>query len=123
MMYEMLTGDLLFQPRKGTSWSKNDDHLAQIQELLGPFNPNFSLRGKKSKKYFTKQGILKRVPELQFWPIDLVLRLKHKIRTSEAKAFGQFLAPMLIAEPELRISAQDALKLDWLTQHYQDYKM
>lgn len=31
MMYEMLTGDLLFQPRKGANWSKNDDHLAQMQ--------------------------------------------------------------------------------------------
>lgn len=80
MMYEMLTGDLLFQPRKGATWSKNDDHLAQMQELLGPFDPNFSLRGKKSKKYFTKQGLLKRVPELQFWPIDTVLKLKHKIK-------------------------------------------
>jgi serine/threonine-protein kinase SRPK3 len=79
MMYEMLTGDLLFQPRKGNTWSKNDDHLAQIQELVGPFNINFALRGKKSKKYFTNKGILKRVPELQFWPIDIVLKLKHKI--------------------------------------------
>jgi serine/threonine-protein kinase SRPK3 len=97
MMYEMLTGDLLFQPRKGAVWGKNDDHLAQIQELLGPFDPNFALRGKKSKKYFNKEGILKRVPELQFWPIDVVLILKHKIREFEAKEFCQFLSPMLIA--------------------------
>jgi serine/threonine-protein kinase SRPK3 len=111
MMYEMFTGDLLFQPRKGVTWSKNDDHLAQIQELLGPFDPNFALRGNKSKRYFTKEGILKRVPELQFWPIDVVLRLKHKIKEFEAKEFSQFLSPMLIAEPERRISAQNALKL------------
>jgi serine/threonine protein kinase len=31
MMYEMLTGDLLFQPKRTEEWSKNEDHLAQIQ--------------------------------------------------------------------------------------------
>jgi serine/threonine-protein kinase SRPK3 len=30
-MYEMLTGDFLFQPKKGATWTKNDDHLAQMQ--------------------------------------------------------------------------------------------
>ncbi len=63
------------------------------------------------------------MPELQFWPIDVVLRLKHKIREKEAKEFSQFLLPMLIAEPEKRISARDALKLPWLSTTYKDYKL
>lgn len=28
MLFEMLTGDFLFEPRKGPTFSKNDDHLA-----------------------------------------------------------------------------------------------
>lgn len=30
---------------------------------------------------------------------------------------------MLIAEPELRITAKKALELDWLTKTYGEYKM
>jgi len=33
MIFEMLTGDFLFEPRKGPNFGKNDDHIAQIQEL------------------------------------------------------------------------------------------
>jgi len=28
MIFEMLTGDFLFEPRKGPEFSKNEDHLA-----------------------------------------------------------------------------------------------
>jgi len=28
MIFEMLTGDFLFEPRKGSDFSKNEDHLA-----------------------------------------------------------------------------------------------
>jgi len=52
MMFEMLTGDFLFEPRKGPNFGKNDDHLAQMEELLGKFPKKFSLVGKDSKKYF-----------------------------------------------------------------------
>ena len=29
-IFEMLTGDFLFEPRKGQHFSKNDDHFAQV---------------------------------------------------------------------------------------------
>ena len=56
MTFEMLTGELLFNPRKDNndSFGKNDDHLAQMMELLGRFPRKFSVRGAKSKKYFSK---------------------------------------------------------------------
>lgn len=51
MLFEMLTGDFLFEPRKGPDFSKNEDHLAQVQELLGKFPVGFSMRGSKAKVY------------------------------------------------------------------------
>ena len=30
MIFELVTGDFLFEPRKGESFSKCDDHLAQV---------------------------------------------------------------------------------------------
>jgi serine/threonine-protein kinase SRPK3 len=31
MIFEMLTGDFLFEPRKGPNFHKDDDHLAQVR--------------------------------------------------------------------------------------------
>jgi hypothetical protein len=30
MIFELITGDFLFEPRKGESYNKNDDHIAQV---------------------------------------------------------------------------------------------
>jgi len=76
MMYEMLTGDLLFQPRKTEGWSKNDDHLAQIQELVGSFHPHFIARSPKRNKYFEKSGKMRRMPALCHFPLAIVQNQK-----------------------------------------------
>ena len=36
MVFELVTGDYLFDPKKGKTFKKNDDHLALITELIGP---------------------------------------------------------------------------------------
>ena len=35
MAFELATGDFLFEPHAGTSYSKDEDHLAHMMELLG----------------------------------------------------------------------------------------
>lgn len=49
MIFELVTGDFLFEPRKGETYSKNDDHLAQVLELLGKMPKKFALSGRYSK--------------------------------------------------------------------------
>jgi len=61
MMFELLTGDFLFEPRSGANFTKDDDHLAQAMELLGKFPKSFALSGRNSKQYFNKRGELRRI--------------------------------------------------------------
>lgn len=35
MVFELVTGDYLFDPKKGSNYKKGEDHLAQISELIG----------------------------------------------------------------------------------------
>ena len=35
MAFELATGDFLFEPHAGASYSKDEDHLAHMMELLG----------------------------------------------------------------------------------------
>lgn len=37
MVFELLTGDLLFNPRAGENYERDEDHLALMIELLGAF--------------------------------------------------------------------------------------
>ena len=36
LIFEMVTTDTLFQPKSSATWTKDDDHVAQIVELMGP---------------------------------------------------------------------------------------
>lgn len=56
--FELLTGDYLFDPHPGTRYNKDDDHIAQVIELLGPFPRSIALSGKFSADIFTRKGEL-----------------------------------------------------------------
>lgn len=56
MVFELITGNFLFDPRKAKdgSYGKSDDHLAQMIELLGPMPKNFALSGNAFEKFFAQ---------------------------------------------------------------------
>jgi serine/threonine protein kinase len=56
MAFELATGDYLFEPHSGDYYSRDEDHIAHITELLGPIPKNIALGGKYSKEYFDRQG-------------------------------------------------------------------
>ena len=113
-IFEMVTGDFLFEPRKGNNYDKDDDHLAQMMELLGQMPKNLALQGKNSKKFFDSRGHLRRISGLNFWPLKKVLIEKYRIKEDEAQSLADFLLPMLDWNHETRISAQEMLKHPWL---------
>ena len=55
--FELLTGDYLFDPHPGTRYNKDDDHIAQVIELMGPFPRSIALGGKFSSEIFTRKGV------------------------------------------------------------------
>lgn len=58
LVFELLTGDYLFEPRSSDRFRKDDDHLAQIIELLGPVPRELLDRGTQTKDYFNRRGLL-----------------------------------------------------------------
>ena len=60
MIFELITGDFLFDPRKAKdkiSYSKNDDHIAQMIEMLGPIPKNFAFQACNFDKYFKQDPL------------------------------------------------------------------
>jgi serine/threonine-protein kinase SRPK3 len=66
MIFELVTGDYLFDPKKGKTYRKNDDHLALITELIGPcYDRNFLEKYPKIWKFYLKKNMrLKNVKKL-----------------------------------------------------------
>jgi serine/threonine protein kinase len=52
--FELATGDYLFEPHSHPLWSRDEDHLAHISELLGPIPPEIFKRGRYWQDFFHK---------------------------------------------------------------------
>ena len=89
MTFQLLTGELLFNPKKDSNetYGKNDDHLAQIMEMLGRFPIKMSMRGGYAKKYINPKGGLNRIPKLQNWSLKDIMIANYRFKESEAEYF------------------------------------
>ena len=57
-IFELITGgDYLFDPASGSRYSKDDDHIAQIIELMGEFPKSLAFSGKYSSDFFNRRGM------------------------------------------------------------------
>ncbi len=56
MAFEMATGDYLFEPHSGEDYSRDEDHLAHIIELVGSIPRHIAFSGKYSREFFNRRG-------------------------------------------------------------------
>lgn len=83
LVFELVTGDFLFEPKSGKYFSRDDDHLAQMIELLGNIPRSVSLSGKHSKDFFNREGKLRHIDRLKFWPLKDVFTEKYHMDPKE----------------------------------------
>ncbi|GAB7363615.1 hypothetical protein MBLNU230_g4186t1 [Neophaeotheca triangularis] len=105
MVFELITGDYLFDPQSGTKYGKDDDHIAQIIELLGTFPKSLCISGKWSQEIFNRKGELRNIHRLRHWALPDVLREKYHFSVEDARKISDFLLPMLELLPAERANA------------------
>ncbi|KAJ6606835.1 kinase-like domain-containing protein [Mycena sp. CBHHK59/15] len=81
-------------------YSKDDDHMAQIIELLGELPEHVRKAGRWAGEIFDAQGKLLHIQSLRPWPLSAVLHDKYLFPAPDAHAVADFLLPMLSLEPE-----------------------
>ncbi|XP_034622165.1 SRSF protein kinase 2 isoform X1 [Trachemys scripta elegans] len=64
MAFELATGDYLFEPHSGEDYSRDEDHIAHIIELLGNIPRHFALSGKYSREFFNRRDHIALIIEL-----------------------------------------------------------
>lgn len=114
MAFELATGDYLFEPHSGDNYTRDEDHIAHIIELLGPIPPHIVFRGAYSTHSFNRKGELRNITGLKPWGLVDVLHEKYEWSLEEAKAFADFLRPMLEFDPAKRATAATCLQHPWL---------
>ncbi|XP_057297000.1 SRSF protein kinase 3-like isoform X2 [Hydractinia symbiolongicarpus] len=114
MAFELVTGDFLFEPHSGEDYSRDEDHIALIIELLGRVPRHVALGGKYSREFFTKKGELRHIKKLKPWSLKNVLMEKYEWADQDAQDFSDFLVPMMNFIPEKRATAAECLQHPWL---------
>ncbi|KAI0737418.1 kinase-like domain-containing protein [Daedaleopsis nitida] len=111
IIFELITGgDYLFDPASGSRYSKDDDHIAQIIELMGEFPKSLAFSGKYSSDFFNRRGELRHIQKLRYWPLDSVLHDKYLLPKEEADMIASFLNPMLRLNPDKRAKASGGVR-------------
>jgi serine/threonine-protein kinase SRPK3 len=85
MVFELVTGDYLFEPRAGDGYSRDEDHLALMIELLGRMPRSVSGVGRQSREFFTREGRLRHIHKLKYWPLEEVLEDKYRLPRREVR--------------------------------------
>ncbi|KAJ6519460.1 kinase-like domain-containing protein [Mycena sanguinolenta] len=115
LVFELLTAEFLFDPQgQGDLFSKDDDHMAQIIELLGDFALDVKQGGKYSADLFDANGALRYIKTLKPWPLKRVMREKYLWNDPDATVLCAFLEPMLAIDPRKRADAKDMIGHPWL---------
>lgn len=110
MVFELLTGDFLFDPKKGDNYSRDEDHLALFTELLGELPEKMRLgSGTNLRNYYDTKGELLHIKKLEFWDLKSLLHEKYCFKPHKAKEIAEFLLPMLEYDPDRRASAAHML--------------
>ncbi|KAL2328523.1 hypothetical protein Fmac_021950 [Flemingia macrophylla] len=112
--FELVTGDVLFDPHSGENYDRDEDHLALMMELLGVMPHKIALGGLYSREFFNKQGDLKHI-KLRYWPMDKVLMEKYSFSEQDTKDLVDFLVPLLDFDPDKRPTAAQCLSHPWIS--------
>jgi len=115
LVFELATGSILFDPQTGGSeYNRDEDHLAQIVEILGPLPKTLVAKGSHSHDYLTKDGELKRRKPRGHSPLHKLLISEYRFNERDAKELAGFLLPLLELTPNKRPSAAKCLHHPWL---------
>ena len=116
LIFELITSDYLFDPKSSTSYSRDDDHLAQIVELLKSWPPKEYLRTtSKWREFFDRSGQnFRKINKLKIWPLENVLIDEYKMNKELANEISNFLLPMLEFDPSKRIDAGSMCSHPWI---------
>ncbi|KAI8081718.1 kinase-like domain-containing protein [Halteromyces radiatus] len=114
MIFELLTGEFLFDPRPSSKYSKDDDHIAQMIELMGNNLPTRLTQDSEfSHEFFDRHGNMKHIKKLRYRDLHDVLEETYR-DGHQLELLTDFLTPMLQLDDDNRAGAAIIMNHKWL---------
>lgn len=111
IVYELLSGNTLFDPDKKAKMSVDQDHLYNIISLLGKIPTELVDKSKKRNVFFKENGLLKGIYNINYKPLNIFLKEKlSSLSQHELVLLEHFMQNCLKYDSFSRMSAKDALK-------------
>ena len=114
IIFELATGEPLFEAKKEENFSKYENHILKYIELLGNIPKKIISRMKNPKIYYDLIKKLQKSKKLERISIKELLIMKYNFKKEEAETLNDFLSQMLEYFPEKRASAKKMLEHPWL---------
>ena len=114
IVFELATGEFLFDPREGKTYTRDEDHIGLMIELLGSMTTKMRTKGALARKIFDRMGNIHTIPRLNYWGLRDVLKEKYRFTHIAANELSEFLLPMLQLDPTRRVSAREHLNHPYL---------
>ena len=116
LAFELATADYLFMPKEACDpsefFTKEEDHLSLITELLGPLPSDLVKRGQWRKYYKSTKKTDRfrniRATDLAYKSLNMLLREDYKWKACTADDFSSWLLPMLRLYPGDRVTALES---------------
>lgn len=116
VLYELLTGQILFDPDKSDRFSRDRHQLYRIQAILGKFPTSFIDSSIKKNVFFKNNGLIKGVSHITYVPLSKLIfeRLGSICSPEQLLLITDLLIKLLGLTPDQRISVSQALHHPWL---------
>merc|ERR1719462_494358 len=113
--FELATGEYLFKPKEREEWSRDEDHLLRITELVGHLPKAVIKAGFRGPTYY-KGRKLKNIDQGILRPYSLFQVLVDELewRVGDASGFSGWLLPMLATNPQARVTAAQSAQHSFL---------
>ncbi|CAO3644345.1 unnamed protein product [Cunninghamella blakesleeana] len=114
LVFELITGDYLFDPRSDSKYGKDDDHLIKIVELMRVIPRTLTIGGQYSREFFNQKGELRNAKQLRYRRLRDVLHDTYFMDPDQADKISKFLSTMLEVDMMKRATAEQVLNHEWL---------
>jgi len=122
LAYELLTGEILFNPKPISTKNKDRQHLYDIQKRLGPIPESMINKSRKRDVFFNSAKLLKGVNKIHYKPLWVLFKNKIKnVSEIEITNFTDLVLKMLEYDPKKRITVEDCLNHNFFLDIKQSY--
>ena len=109
LIYELLTGNPLFDPDKKNHLSIDQDHILCMISTLGKIPDNLLNKSKNRNIFFKSNGLMKNVYSVPITPLKDILEKNINLSKTELELLHDFMIKLLEYDPFKRLSPKDAL--------------